>query len=342
MAHVTYGPDDAAVAVRPIASNSRRKAPQLSLEQRKEMIAKSQAKHANLEADLAKWYEDSVTFSRTLSEKYGKKPDHYLNLMFTGGVKLGSKRKANAFNAWSHHLAEEAKEATAGEHRRLPQSDEGEKAQLIAQLEEEKASLCEKLDAMLFALKKRTGVEGFYCIVAILRVSRDPRWYFTTSSINEYLRRSIKGWDIEHIGSLAEAFAVAGCDFMTFLHSSKDKADWIKVISVTGSLQCCTSLPPLRTLLEALKSGECRFVRLSAAERAAKEKDYDRRVEAGEVTLRKKRKDAGGKHAKSTPADDDSSSSEDGAPRPSKRRAVAPKSAEFVEEDHEEQEGGGR
>ncbi|KAH9929137.1 hypothetical protein B0H21DRAFT_826223 [Amylocystis lapponica] len=425
MAEITYGPV-AAVAARPVAPASRRKAPQLSTEQRKAMAAKSQAKQADLQADILSWYEDTTKYSKTLAEKYGKKPEFYLHLMFSGGVKLQSKRKPNAFNAWSRRLAQEANEGAAvgsatsllelqkeniEEYHNLA---EAEKAELIAELEEQRASrsqglrlntrgrkqdidnVCKKIECMLFGLKCRVGIEAFYCVVrSTPEFDMIPRWFFTTPQIDNYLRGAVrKGWNPEHIGTLTEAFSVAGCDFMTYLSTSKMKADWMKgeirdkintmLVNITGKKKAqmnyvnyekeivlkygvelhgwthekfanpsnlSTSVSPLRILLDAIEQGECRFVRLTATERAAKEKDYDRRAAAGEVPKRKKRKDAGGKHvsqgkkrARPERGDDSSSSSDDDnepdgerpnkRARPGKRKAV--KSAATVPTDDED------
>lgn len=109
-----------------------------------------------------------------------------------------------------------------------------------------------------------------------------------------------------------------------------------------------TSLPPLRTLLDALISSQCHFVRLSKTEHAARKAEYDRKIQAGEVVTRKKRSDAGtlrGKRKRSKPAaksvaadsddEDQDSSSEDedvGGARSRKRRRTVPKSAETIED----------
>lgn len=110
-----------------------------------------------------------------------------------------------------------------------------------------------------------------------------------------------------------------------------------------------TSLAPLRTLLDALISGQCRFVRLSKTEHAARKAEYDHKVKTGEIVPRKQRSDAGKlrskrKKSKSTSksvaedSDDDedggsSSDDEDGGDtRSRKRRRTNPKSAEIVED----------
>jgi hypothetical protein len=58
-----------------------------------------------------------------------------------------------------------------------------------------------------------------------------------------------------------------------------------------------TALGPLRTLLHAINTGECKFIKLSADERRARLAKYNDKIESGDVQPRerKKRKDAGKK-----------------------------------------------
>lgn len=108
-----------------------------------------------------------------------------------------------------------------------------------------------------------------------------------------------------------------------------------------------TSLSPLRILLDALISGDCCFVRLSKTEHAARKAEYDRKVQAGEIILRKKRSDAGKSRGKrkskssskattsSSSEDEENNSSDNDSDnvRPHKRRRTAgPKSAEIIED----------
>ena len=58
-----------------------------------------------------------------------------------------------------------------------------------------------------------------------------------------------------------------------------------------------SALEPLRQLLYAMESGSCRFVKLTGSELAQRQKEYDQKVTSGAVPPRKKRSDAGGKHA---------------------------------------------
>ena len=56
-----------------------------------------------------------------------------------------------------------------------------------------------------------------------------------------------------------------------------------------------SSLPPLKTLLDALMAGTCKFVKLSASERKEREAAYMEKIASGQVEVhkRKQRSDAG-------------------------------------------------
>ena len=103
-----------------------------------------------------------------------------------------------------------------------------------------------------------------------------------------------------------------------------------------------TSLPPLQTLLDALESGACRFVRLSKPERTRRRAEYQRKVASGDIITRKPRSDIGRRrgraakrprhaHDSDSEGDSGSSSSEDEAgPAHKRRRPQQYKSAAIV------------
>ncbi|OCH84194.1 hypothetical protein OBBRIDRAFT_839892 [Obba rivulosa] len=183
-----------------------------------------------------------------------------------------------------------------------------------------------------------------------------PQWFITTSELNRYLRGAIrKGWDPEHIRCLAEAFAVAGCDFTSFLHTSKAKADWIKgeirdkintmLVEITGNLKAIMNYVNyekdivLRYGIELQGWTHEKFVNpsdlsmslppLEKLHAAIKSGDcpYYNKLEEGSVPQRKKRKDAGkprGSHAKKD--DEDNQTGE----RPAKRARTGAAPSEIV------------
>ncbi|KAH9831728.1 uncharacterized protein C8Q71DRAFT_726622 [Rhodofomes roseus] len=194
-----------------------------------------------------------------------------------------------------------------------------------------------KMDTIMYGLTMCTGVRGFYCIFkSDADVVFDPSWwYFMDPELNVYLNRVVrKEWDIQTIGGLVEAFAVAGCDFMKFLCTAKDCADYLKAeicdlvqlqlgtliinfkpdfvvkygINIFGwtlnkfvnPSEMSTSLPPLRKLVNALKSGLCKFIHLSKTDQKAREAAYFKKVNTSEVVVCNECQDKGlprGKHS---------------------------------------------
>ncbi|KDR64866.1 hypothetical protein GALMADRAFT_149222 [Galerina marginata CBS 339.88] len=59
----------------------------------------------------------------------------------------------------------------------------------------------------------------------------DPVWYFTSQALLDYMPTAVpihKPLDPAYIGAKIEAFAVAGCDTVNLLRTSKQKADDMK------------------------------------------------------------------------------------------------------------------
>ncbi|KAH9918801.1 uncharacterized protein B0H18DRAFT_1122877 [Fomitopsis serialis] len=86
-----------------------------------------------------------------------------------------------------------------------------------------------QITELLKGLKARVGIEAMVLMVRNNHeFTMDPRWYITASQINDYLGTNFKGWDLEKIGALVEAFSVAGCDFMSFYRTAREKAEHLK------------------------------------------------------------------------------------------------------------------
>ncbi|KAH9483800.1 hypothetical protein JR316_0003277 [Psilocybe cubensis] len=165
-----------------------------------------------------------------------------------------------------------------------------------------------------------------------------PQWHFTFESLEKYMKVATKSWATHDVGTRIEAFAIAGCDPINLLTSSKKKAEYYKtkireliaskLRDITGNQNAVmqysrydedivmrygvvlerwtyeklinpsalsTSLPSLKMLHEALKKGDCKFVKLTSEQKKEWEKAYMERVQKGEVECckRKKRSDAG-------------------------------------------------
>jgi hypothetical protein len=92
-----------------------------------------------------------------------------------------------------------------------------------------------------------------------------------------------------------------------------------------------SALPALQQLLTAIETKACKFVKLTEAERKAREAEYSRKVEAGEIVgpVRKVRKDKGTKRKRkvviNSSDSSESSSEEDGrGPAGSSARPTRP------------------
>ncbi|TFK79199.1 hypothetical protein K466DRAFT_505960, partial [Polyporus arcularius HHB13444] len=176
---------------------------------------------------------------RSLSETYGRSEQYYLNLMFAGGPKLAdTPRKSNGYNARLHHLAEmnqdgadvvELAKENIEDYHNLSRA---EKEELRKALDEHKKSqthglrltqkgrtkdvshTCQKIEDLITGAQGRCGVDGFYCIFRNTGdYSMKPRWWFSNQAIDEYLRASVRKFEPEKIGVLAEAFAISGANY---------------------------------------------------------------------------------------------------------------------------------
>ena len=96
-----------------------------------------------------------------------------------------------------------------------------------------------------------------------------------------------------------------------------------------------SSLPPLKALHDALITGTCKFVKLTAAERKARETAYMAKIASGEVELRKRkrRSDVGvRKKSKRSHKDDNADDEEDDNNDDNEEASHVPKSREIIED----------
>ncbi|KAJ7646134.1 hypothetical protein B0H17DRAFT_1215823 [Mycena rosella] len=61
-----------------------------------------------------------------------------------------------------------------------------------------------------------------------------PEWYFTSTELENYMPIATrKKWDTGEVGMKLEVFAIAGCDPVNLLRTSKQKADWMKSLCLS-------------------------------------------------------------------------------------------------------------
>ncbi len=104
-ADVLHG-DTSQIVARPIEPKSRAAAPSLTPEQRKKVAQERKARHDAVEERITTWMNNTDAEAEALAATYGKDKQYYINLMFSGGPKLGEGRKSNTYNAWLHHVAQ--------------------------------------------------------------------------------------------------------------------------------------------------------------------------------------------------------------------------------------------
>ncbi|KZT68376.1 hypothetical protein DAEQUDRAFT_766380 [Daedalea quercina L-15889] len=254
---VTYGPQ-AAIAARPIQPTKRKHMNQDAATTR-ERHAAAQAKHDEIERELAGWYASAEDTAKQLATRFDKEPQYFLSRMFSGGFKKQKERKPNVWNAWQHRVMTQANEdREPGERQGLIETIEecrdaydrlsdSAKQDLLEELLEERDSrkigvrlnqrgriadvnaVWALVIELLKGLKARVGIEF---VLLLVRNNHeflmDPKWFISSMQIDEYLHVAVHGWDPEKIGTLVEAFLVAGCDFMSFYCTPREKAEHLR------------------------------------------------------------------------------------------------------------------
>ncbi|KAI0366035.1 hypothetical protein BV20DRAFT_1056039 [Pilatotrama ljubarskyi] len=338
-------PAAAAIVANSIAPDPRKQGPSLSREQRAELTAERRLKQATIEEDIAGWYQDSIAFAESLSHRFGQNTEHYLNMMFSGAPKLKkSQRKPNTFNAWVHHISQEEGDMDAVELIETRREEYNnltpeQKKQYLEELARHRKSqqyglrLTQRGRTLdMLGLQVRVGIDGFYCL---FRNTADyqmkSRWFFTNPKIAEFLSGACRKFDPATIGVLAEAFAIAGSDYLPQEKAAQLKREIIDMISralieITGDENAVMSyvfytrdiqikygitlenwkhpewvcpsdlsnaIAPLVQLRDDLADGKCKFVKLTPTQLEDIKAKYARMVEMGEAPTRKKRSDAG-------------------------------------------------
>ncbi|KAJ6612064.1 hypothetical protein B0H10DRAFT_1918368 [Mycena sp. CBHHK59/15] len=92
------------------------------------------------------------------------------------------------------------------------------------------ANIIRNIKMLMTALGNRVGIEGFFCVVRNnAQFHMAPEWYFTSQELENYMPIATRQkWDTGQVGMKVEVFAIAGCDPVNLLRTSKQKADWMK------------------------------------------------------------------------------------------------------------------
>ncbi|KAJ7482798.1 hypothetical protein B0H11DRAFT_2193174 [Mycena galericulata] len=248
-----------AIASQPHARNTepKKRAP-LTAEQRRENQDKRQTKQAAIDAAIANWWDSTIALADDLASRYKQKRKYFLELMFQGGARMvNHQEKINPYNAFKAEKAAECRdrgESKDGpelhdeyfdEYKNLTTTEKDalvERFRLIRDREpklrrdtprakiQDVANIVRNMKLLMVGLGNRVGIEGFFCIV---RNSPDfhmqPQWFFTSRELEQYMPIATRRkWVTSEVGTKMEAFAVAGCDVLNLLRTSKQKADFLK------------------------------------------------------------------------------------------------------------------
>ncbi|KAI0349009.1 hypothetical protein OH77DRAFT_1515077 [Trametes cingulata] len=251
---ISYGAPVAIVAKPYVPPEKKRQPLTLSYQQRVELAAARSTKQAAIDEEIAKWYQDSVTFAEDLARRHGRTSGEYLNQMFSGVLKLHTgQRKPNGYNAFLHHMSKEdggnrnIVELSEAYHDVYDQLTPEQKQQYLDELKTKRESqqyglrldqrsrmqdvnhTMKSVEDALLGLQARVGVAA---MVLVVRSNTDyqlkPRWFFTSPELQEFLSGAVRKFEPEKVSVLAEAFAIAGSDYFSQLRTANEKVNFLK------------------------------------------------------------------------------------------------------------------
>ncbi|KAJ2970026.1 hypothetical protein NUW54_g12826 [Trametes sanguinea] len=162
--------------------------------------------------------------------------------MFSSFDKLRTvQRQPNKFNAYLHHIAkenngellcfltEEQKNEYVEELKVLKETQQYGLRLTQRSRAQDVNHVCKTIEDLLLGLQVRVGVQAFYCVVrSSLEYQLHPRFFFTNRDLDVFLRGSVRRFEPENIGALAEAFSIAGSDYLSFLRSMTEKVTFLR------------------------------------------------------------------------------------------------------------------
>ncbi|PPQ75355.1 hypothetical protein CVT25_005593, partial [Psilocybe cyanescens] len=238
--------------------NTTGKASSLTVHQRKEKAIEREKTQQEVDEAVNEWFNNTMAKANELAERFNKKPRYFLDIFFHGGARMvNTREKVNPHSAFLsmksqelrddghvmsmlniqrdykeeyNALADEEREELVREYKENLDSNKKLRRPLPRGRIQDIANIKRNMIYLLTGLKARVGIEGFFCIVRNTPdYSIQPQWYFTTEALADYMKIAVrKKWDAHDVGIKIEAFAIAGCDPVNLLNTSKQKADYLK------------------------------------------------------------------------------------------------------------------
>ncbi|KAL0572556.1 hypothetical protein V5O48_009413 [Marasmius crinis-equi] len=241
--------------------NTKTTRPQMTFAQRKAMNEKRVVRNRQIKMVVSQKLQEIQAWAEKQGRMFGKKDRYFKDMIFNGGAHLKHlKREISPYNAFRSEKAREIREA-GGVLQTLAEIDvnfgeeyddmtDEEKSALVArhkeylaeeamvnirlptqrQIRETVKSAIESLIAIVRALCRRVGMEGFFMLIrSRFDITIPPQWYCTNTKLENYLALAVKGpWDLGMFIGRCEAFVLAGCDVANLATNVQKTVSFLK------------------------------------------------------------------------------------------------------------------
>ncbi|KAJ6463585.1 hypothetical protein DFH09DRAFT_1347256 [Mycena vulgaris] len=214
----------------------------LAPDQVKERREDAAARQQVIDEALAKWWSDSMALADDLATRYKMKANRKLTRTTCFKAEKAAECRANGesknvrelheefFEEYSK-LTDEEKDALVERHKDVGSREVKLRRDTPRAKIQDVSNMVRNMQLLMMGLNQRVGIEGFFCIV---RNSSDfhmqPHLHFSSRHLEEYMTIAARQrWNTAEVGAKLEAFAIAGCDVVNLLRTSKQKADHLKM-----------------------------------------------------------------------------------------------------------------
>ncbi|KAL0578047.1 hypothetical protein V5O48_003953 [Marasmius crinis-equi] len=241
--------------------NTKTTRPQMTFAQRKAMNEKRVVKNRQIKMAVSQKLQEIQAWAEKQGRLFGKKDRYFKDMIFNGGAHLKHlKREISPYNAFRSEKAREIRES-GGVPQTLAEIDanfgeeyddmtDEERGALVVrhkeflaeeaivkirlptqrQIRETVKSAIESLIAIIRALCRRVGMDGFFMLIRNrFDITIPPQWYCTNTKLENYLALAVKGpWDLGRFIGRCEAFVLAGCDIANLATNTQTTVSFLK------------------------------------------------------------------------------------------------------------------